>query len=186
MSYIIVGKSPFIHEIKDWSFTEKHTVICINEVNPPCKVSYRVANDSNSHYKIAVKKFHDSIGGGIYHRKNYKTFKKNNPDLDLPITMLYDWSPDWNTSLIVPELYCRHTSIMAALNFIIKENLHKRTLPNVYLIGVDFTWGNRGEWRIGEMCGAVGRVLEYMNLYRCNPQEETPLSWLEYKDVKDL
>lgn len=184
MAYLLLGESPFWQEVEDWSFTKNYTTVGVNTFNT-CPVDYRVATDTPTHIKIAERNL---SGRGIYHKNNYLKFRQEYPDnKELPIEMLYEWSPDWNISLFNDKLYCRHTSAMAGINWIIKHATARcQVKPTIYLVGVDFTWGNRGEWRTGEMCGAIGRVLQYANIYRTNPQEELPLSWLPYRNIKEL
>jgi hypothetical protein len=176
-SWIILGTSPFIDTITDWSFTKKYTTIAVNNFNR-CPVDYRVANDISTMFTVHRNKL---PGKRLFHRNNLKTLAgKNDVSLFQPYKT-YLWSRDWTFK--EDHLCCRHTSAMAGINYAMKEGAKE-----VVLIGIDLNWTNedRGSWRIGEMCGLIGKATKYIEVYRVNPQEELPLSWLPLRRLEEL
>lgn len=175
--WLIFGKSPFVNTIKDFSFTEKYkgNRIAVNTFNN-CEIDYRVANDTPTMFTI----YRENLPGKrILHRKNLEALAGTKPELLKP-HKTYLWG-GYEWTFKEDHLCCRHSSVMAAINEAMKQGAKE-----IYLIGVDFTWGNRGEWRIGEMTALIAKALKYVDIYRVNPQEELPLSWLPLKELKSL
>ena len=187
MNYILFGTSPFSNTLGNW---EPNKTIVTVGVNNFCKlpIHFRVANDAGSMWKIGK---HKLDGKGIYHKNNYESFRQQFPQFNLAVVKLYEWSADFTFKR--NALYCRHSSAMAGINWIIQDSYFNPNAtglnlikPNIYLVGIDLTWGNRGEWRMTEMGAAIGRATHYANIYRTNPQEELPLSFLPYKSLEEL
>lgn len=68
MTWLILGSSPYVKSIKNWSFAEKYKTIGINTFNL-CPVDFRVANDVSTMFNI----FRLKLGGKrILHKGNLK------------------------------------------------------------------------------------------------------------------
>jgi hypothetical protein len=170
--WLILGTSPFIENIADWGFVKKYNSVAVNLFNK-CPVDFRVANDAATHLKIIKGNYQ---GKRIFHKNNFNSLGI----LEEKVFYEYLWSKD--IAFDYDKLCCRHTSAIAGINYALKKGAKE-----IILIGVDLTWlPGRGEWRTSEMSSLIAKALRFAEIYRVNPAEELPLSWLPLKEVAEL
>lgn len=200
--WIIFGTSPFINDIKDFSFAENYNTIALNNFNS-CKTVYRCAYDSLTIANIENKKY-----GGLrlYNKKAMESLIVTNKlffdrKIEIKAHYLFDYSPQIVTKEC-GKLYGCDSSAIPAINYVIlQEAKYKQEEPSedkpiVYLIGVDFNW-NKGHCyrpkkrhkpqdKLFELRKNIKQLRNYVDIYRVNPDNSLLLSFLPLKRINEL
>lgn len=189
--WIIFGCSPFINDIQDFSFAKNYKTIAINHFDK-CKTNYRCAFDAET--MLWIKKYNCLekliLNAKSYGRLQGESVLKKQPLFYLKPHYLFEYSPRIILKKKNKLLGCRSSAI-PAINYALLQGAKE-----IYLIGVDFNW-NEGHYYspvkyekrqedLLKLRQNIKQLRNYADIYRCNPNESLLLSFLPYKDIKDL
>lgn len=189
---LILGCSPFINEIEDFSFIYNYDLsISINRFDKG-KTTHRCAFDSDTIRWIKNNNCSEKL---ILNAKSVnflqgESLLKKEPFFELETHYLFEHS----TTIILEEcgkLYGHKSSAIPAINYAILQGAKE-----IYLIGVDFNW-NQGHYYsplkhekrqedLLELRQNIKQLRNYADIYRCNPDESLLLSFLPYKAIGKL
>jgi hypothetical protein len=190
---LILGSSPFVNGIQDFSFIAKYPLSIAINIFDKCKTTHRCAFDANCLVGIKGKRLNGKL---IINAKSYNSLQalsllKKEPFFELE-NICYQF--EHSQRMILEEcgkLYGHLSSAIPAINYAILQGAKE-----IYLIGVDFNW-NKGHYyspkkfekteeQLLELRRNIKTLRNYADIYRTNPEDSLLLGFLPYKNIEEL